>query len=97
MAIKATIRPGSSKVITSLVNVSSITSVERNPSFTGVITGDASFSYTPTFSNGILISSGSKVGVGVSSPLRTFDMDGHFRLKVSRANRTTESVAVIKI
>ena len=36
-------------------------------------------------------------GMGINkTPGRTFDMDGHFRLEVTRPNRTTESVAVIK-
>ena len=63
MAIKATIRPGSSKVITSLVNVSAIPAGKgttfNSPNLTGVITGNATFSYTPTFNGGIIISSDS--------------------------------------
>ena len=41
------------------------------------------------------IDSSGKIGIN-KMPGRTLDMDGHFRLEVTRPNRTTESVAVIK-
>ena len=41
------------------------------------------------------VDSNGRIGIN-KTPGRTLDMDGHFRLQVSRPNRTTESVAVIR-